>query len=67
MESDQLHVPASFLRYGNQFWSFTISSAAVICMFQDSVPAGSYNDPFLSVCVWTSCVCEEVVCEQVVW
>ena len=28
----------------------------LICMFQDSVPAGSYNDPFLSsVCV---CVCE---------
>ena len=27
----------------------------LICMFQDSVPAGSYNDPFLSsVCV---CVC----------
>ena len=29
----------------------------LICMFQDSVPAGSYNDPFLSsvcvyVCVW---------------
>ena len=33
----------------NQFWSLTISSAAsVICTFQDSVPAGSYNDPFLS-------------------
>ena len=27
-------------------------------MFQDSVPAGSYNDPFLSsVCVWVVCVC----------
>ena len=27
----------------------------LICMFQDSVPAGSYNDPFLSsVC---ACVC----------
>ena len=27
----------------------------LICMFQDSVPAGSYNDPFLSsVCL---CVC----------
>ena len=26
----------------------------LICMFQDSVPAGSYNDPFLSsVCVYT--------------
>ena len=26
----------------------------LICMFQDSVPAGSYNDPFLSsVCVCT--------------
>ena len=25
----------------------------LICMFQDSVPAGSYNDPFLSsVCVY---------------
>ena len=25
-------------------------------MFQDSVPAGSYNDPFLSsVCVWSIC------------
>ena len=25
----------------------------LICMFQDSVPAGSYNDPFLSsVCVF---------------
>ena len=31
-------------------------------MFQDSVPAGSYNDPFLSsVCV---CVCVKVVCER---
>ena len=29
----------------------------LICMFQDSVPAGSYNDPFLSsVCV---CVCQD--------
>ena len=30
-----------------------------ICMFQDSVPAGSYNDPFLSsVCVCVSvCLC----------
>ena len=26
----------------------------LICMFQDSVPAGSYNDPFLSS-VWTIC------------
>ena len=27
----------------------------LICMFQDSVPAGSYNDPFLSsVCVYTA-------------
>ena len=25
----------------------------LVCMFQDSVPAGSYNDPFLSsVCVY---------------
>ena len=34
--------------------SFIVSY--LICMFQDSVPAGSYNDPFLSsvcVCVWT--------------
>ena len=39
------HVPAFF-----EFVSH------LICMFQDSVPAGSYNDPFLSsVCV---CVCE---------
>ena len=30
--------------------NFVVSS--LICMFQDSVPAGSYNDPFLSsVCV----------------
>ena len=45
-------------------------------MFQDSVPAGSYNDPFLSsvwkLCVkesmWQSCVwkmvCVKVVCER---
>ena len=26
----------------------------LICMFQDSVPAGSYNDPFLSS-VWNIC------------
>ena len=26
--------------------NFVVSS--LICMFQDSVPAGSYNDPFLS-------------------
>ena len=32
------------------FVNFVISY--LICMFQDSVPAGSYNDPFLSsVCV----------------
>ena len=31
------------------------SVSYLICMFQDSVPAGSYNDPFLSsVC---ACVC----------
>ena len=29
--------------------NFVVSS--LICMFQDSVPAGSYNDPFLSS-VW---------------
>ena len=30
----------------------------LICMFQDSVPAGSYKDPFLSsVCVCVVCVC----------
>ena len=45
----------------NQCWSFTICSAAsdLICMFQDSVPAGSYNHPFLSsvcVCICT-CIC----------
>ena len=33
------------------FVNFVVSY--LICMFQDSVPAGSYNDPFLS-CV---CVC----------
>ena len=33
------------------------SVSYLICMFQDSVPAGSYNDPFLSsVCV-CMCVC----------
>ena len=32
------------------FVNFSVSY--LICMFQDSVPAGSYNDPFLSsVCV----------------
>ena len=32
-------------------------------MSQDSVPAGSYNDPFLSsVCVWVMCVCVNHVC-----
>ena len=31
----------------------------LICMFQDSVPAGSYNDPFLSsMCAYVcACVC----------
>ena len=28
----------------------------LICMFQDSVPAGSYNDPFLS----SVCVCKHL-------
>ena len=32
----------------------------LICMFQDSVPAGSYNDPFLS----SVCVCETKVGER---
>ena len=37
----------------------------LICMFQDSVPAGSYKDPFLSsVCVCCVCVlvCVCVLC-----
>ena len=38
----------------------------LICMFQDSVPAGSYNDPFLSsVCDRAVCVkelCVKVLC-----
>ena len=25
-----------------------IKQSRLVCMFQDSVPAGSYNDPFLS-------------------
>ena len=29
-------------------------------MLQDSVPAGSYNDPFLS----SVCVCVQVVCRE---
>ena len=37
----------------------------LICMFQDSVPAGSYNDPFLSS-VCDRAVCERVVCESAV-
>ena len=32
----------------------------LICMFQDSVPAGSYNDPFLS----SVCVCGANPCFQ---
>jgi hypothetical protein len=32
----------------------------LICMFQDSVPAGSYNDPFLS----SVCVCEKADYER---
>ena len=38
-------------------------------MFQDSVPAGSYNDPFLSsvcVCVRERVVRDDVVCDKVV-
>ena len=35
------------------FVNFIVSY--LICMFQDSVPAGSYNDPFLSsVCVYSA-------------
>ena len=35
----------------------------LICMFQDSVPAGSYNDPFLSsVCV-TKLRVKELLCD----
>ena len=38
----------------------------LICMFQDSVPAGSYNDPFLSsVCVWN--VCRDVKLPCLYW
>ena len=37
------------------FVNFIVSY--LICMFQDSVPAGSYNDPFLSsVCVCWACI-----------
>ena len=36
----------------------------LICMFQDSVPAGSYNDPFLSsVCVHAS-VCKDLCVQR---
>ena len=62
-----VNVPAIFLRDGtwltreppSRFFvgciiNFIVST--LICMFQDSVPAGSYNDPFLSsVCVWVGC------------
>ena len=38
------------------------SVSYLICMFQDSVPAGSYNDPFLSsVCVCMY-VCNVMLC-----
>ena len=33
-------------------WTWKLFRIRFVCMFQDSVPAGSYNDPFLSsVCV----------------
>ena len=47
-----------------------------ICMFQDSVPAGSYNDPFLSsvcdkvvwqCCGWQSCGWQSCVWERCAW
>ena len=56
MQSDQLHVPAFFghstdhsevlLLFVGCIVNFSVSY--LICTFQDSVPAGSYNDPFLS-------------------
>ena len=47
-ESDQLCVRLVWTV--EQIVNFIVSY--LICMFQDSVPAGSYNDPFLSsVCV----------------
>ena len=37
----------------------------LICMFQDSVPAGSYNDPFLSsVCTHTRIIIQ--ICFKIV-
>ena len=47
---------ASFIHNRHRFFDVSF----LICMFQDSVPAGSYNDPFLSsVCV---CMCARCVC-----
>ena len=49
---DHSEVPLLFV---GCFVNFIVSY--LICMFQDSVPAGSYNDPFLSsVCVYKNTV-----------
>ena len=43
------HFADSIMNFGS-FWE--TKPSRLVCMFQDSVPAGSYNDPFLSsVCV----------------
>ena len=49
--------PMTMLKYFYYFVGCIVNFIVsyLICMFQDSVPTGSYNDPFLSsVCV---CVC----------
>ena len=51
--------PMTMLKYFYYFVGCIVNFIVsyLICMFQDSVPTGSYNDPFLSsVCVVCLCV-----------
>ena len=46
VDSEHEDHSAELLLFVGCIVNFVVSS--LICMFQDSVPAGSYNDPFLS-------------------
>ena len=54
VDSEHEDLSAELLLFVECIVNFVVSS--LICMFQDSVPAGSYNDPFLSSVCESICV-----------
>ena len=61
VDSEHEDHSAELLLFVGCIVNFVVSS--LICMFQDSVPAGSYNDPFLSsVCIsGLPILCKELI------